>query len=415
MSRLSFGVAIGPSLFMALLTTTAFAESQADIAAKENDEGKDLMFAGKYAEASAKFEDAAARANEPKYYFNLCTSRYQEGKFGMALTACQVAEKNGADGPLKDKTSKLEQRIRDEAKSQGIDLTNLGGGGSPDPNPVTPTGPTTPPPPDGSTGTPTPPPDGSTQVGTTQVGTTQVGTPTTVGAPPAPVYAVGRPPAGGLFVQMPPSHKYVWTLGVDFYAGGGHFGGTDQNNVDVYGNAVAGLRVKGDYLFDPVHQIGIEAYLQLSHFGATSNQMTQDMVSSLDMFDIGLAAYKHFCQGSGHFCVTPLVGAHITLMSPDAMMNPDGSEVFGYLAVGARAEVAASYAFGRHFENVFSLQVGANFYTGAFSAPSGCADGTGCSASDLGIGVGGGFAYLGVGYTYRFNTPLGRAPFVTLE
>jgi hypothetical protein len=412
MSRLSFGFVIASSL----LTTTAFAESQADIASKENDEGKDLMFAGKYAEASAKFEDAAARANEPKYYFNLCTSRYQEGKFGMALTACQVAEKNGADGALKDKTSKLEQRIRDEAKSQGIDLTNLGGGGAPDQGQVATTGTTgTTPPPDG-TGT-TPPPDGTGTTGTVTTGTTGVtGTvvATGVGAPPAPVYAVGRPPSQGLFMQMPPSHSYVWTLGVDLYAGGGHFGGEDANGNDIYGNAVGGLRIKSDYLFDPAHKIGAQAYIQLTHFGTNTNTTT-DMVQSLDMFDVGLALYKHFCQPSGHFCITPLAGVHLTLMSPDAMTDPDGNETFGYLAAGARVEVAASYAFGRHFENVFSLQAGGNFYTGAFSAPSDCPDGSGCSASDLGIASGGGFGYVGIGYTYRFNTPLGRAPFVTLE
>src|SRR5579863_3908045 len=125
MSKLSFGVVIAASL----VATPVLAESQADIASKENDEGKDLMFAGKYADASAKFQDAVARVPEAKYFFNLCTSRYQEGKFGEALTACSSAEKNGADDKLKDKTAKLEQRIHDEAKAQGIDLQPTGGGG----------------------------------------------------------------------------------------------------------------------------------------------------------------------------------------------------------------------------------------------------------------------------------------------
>jgi hypothetical protein len=33
----------------------------------------------------------------------------------------------------------------------------------------------------------------------------------------------------------------------------------------------------------------------------------------------------------------------------------------------------------------------------------------------IGLDRGGAYAYLGFGYTYRFDTPLGAAPFVTLE
>jgi hypothetical protein len=34
---------------------------------------------------------------------------------------------------------------------------------------------------------------------------------------------------------------------------------------------------------------------------------------------------------------------------------------------------------------------------------------------EAGLDKGGVLAYLGLGYTYRFNTPLGSSPFVTLE
>src|SRR5215213_2104061 len=84
----------------------AFAQSQADVAAKLNEEGKELMYAGKYPEASAKFREAVARVPEPKYFFNLCTSRFQEGKFGEALTACNAADKSG-DDKLKSKVAKM--------------------------------------------------------------------------------------------------------------------------------------------------------------------------------------------------------------------------------------------------------------------------------------------------------------------
>jgi hypothetical protein len=398
-----WGVVIASSLIAA----SALAESQADIAAKENEAGKDLMFAGKYAEASAKFQDAVARVPEAKYFFNLCTSRYQEGKFGEALTACNSADKNGADDKLRDKTAKLEQRIRDEAKAQGIDLQLAGGGGGEtnvgqtDPNATT----TTATPPDGaaSTGT-TLPPDGT-------AGTTGTTAAATVGTPPGqPVYAVGRPPNQGLFVAVPPSHSYVWTLGVDLFGGGGRFGG-QLNGADVYGNAVEGLRLKSDYLFDPTHKVGTQLYLQISNF--TANQMQTMAVSSLQVLDVGLALYKHFCQGSGHFCVTPLLGAQLSLLSPNQTAS-NGSTVFSYTAAGARAELAASYAFGRHFEHVLSAMIGANAYIGVFTSPSDCALTMTC-ASNLGLDTGGAYAYLGLGYTFRFSTPLGRAPFVTLE
>ena len=93
MSRLTIGLVVAGSLAGA----TAHAQTQAQIAERENEEGKELMFANKMAEASAKFQDAVARVPEPKYFFNLCTSRFAEGKFGEALTACNAADKNADD------------------------------------------------------------------------------------------------------------------------------------------------------------------------------------------------------------------------------------------------------------------------------------------------------------------------------
>src|SRR5215211_7316297 len=146
MSRLSIGLVLAASLFSGV----AFAESQADIAARLNEEGKQLMFANppRYAEASAKFQEAHSRAPEPKYFFNHCTSLFQQGKFGEALTACNAADKN-ADDKLKPKIAKLVERIREEAKKQNVDLQPVGGGGGPGdtpPQPVDPNNPNQPPP-----------------------------------------------------------------------------------------------------------------------------------------------------------------------------------------------------------------------------------------------------------------------------
>jgi hypothetical protein len=104
------------------LGAAAAAESQAEIAAKVNQEGVDLMFKAKYAEATAKFRDAVARVPEPKYFFNLCTALFQTGHFGEALSACSAVGKNKPDQALQDKTDKLIARIKDEAKAQKIEL-----------------------------------------------------------------------------------------------------------------------------------------------------------------------------------------------------------------------------------------------------------------------------------------------------
>src|SRR5262245_36077375 len=81
-------------LAVSALASSAYAEGQAEIAAKLNEEGKTLMFANKYGEASTKFKAAVARVPEPGYFVNLCTCLFQEGKFGEALTACNAVANN---------------------------------------------------------------------------------------------------------------------------------------------------------------------------------------------------------------------------------------------------------------------------------------------------------------------------------
>jgi len=405
MSRLTLGIAVTASL----VSTYARAQTQAEIAARENDEGKQLMFADppKYAEASAKFQDAVARVPEAKYFFNLCTSRYQEGKFGEALTACNAVEKNGASEELKGKTLKLIDRIKDEAKAQGIDLQPAGGGASPGEYPPPPPDGTYPPPPpdDGAgSGAAPPPPDGGSGTGAVTGAVT--------GQPPTqPAYAVGRPPTQGLYQAAKPEHHYMWTLGIDIFGGGGKIGG-QIGGMDAYGHAASGFRLKSDYLIDPRRKLGLEGYIQVTHFGAGQDQDLS--VSSLDVFDVGLAAYKHLCmRGVQRLCLTPLVGIQLALESPNNDMDGEGSQVFNYTALGLRAQLSADFAFGTHYQNVLSAMFGLNAYTAVIASPS--ADSGSPPADQIGLDTGGAYAYLGFGYTYRFDTPFGQAPFVTLE
>lgn len=377
MDRLTLGVVLATSLG----ASVASAESQAEIAARLNEEGKQLMYAEKYAEASAKFQDAHSRVPEPKYFYNHCLSLSQEGKFGEALTACNAADKN-ADDKLKAKIAKLVEKIKEAAKAQGIELEPVGGGGGPgDTPPVDPNHP-------GGT-----PPDPNNPSG--------------VGAPPPQQqpYAVGRPLGVSLFAAEPPENKYTWTLGFDFYGGGGRVG---RNGY--FGKSTGGVRVKADYLLNPASRVGSQAYFQLTHFGEGNDTMATGAYS-LDVFDLGIAGYKHLCGPRARSCITPLVGVQLALMSPaDQTDTSTGEQVFNYASFGARLELNLSYALGRRYEHVLGVQGGLNAYTKAFSEPS-----DGATAMDWGLDRGGVAGYFGIGYTYRFNTPFGSAPFVTLE
>jgi len=384
----------------ALATTTAYAQSQAEIAEKLNSEGKTLLFSNKFAEASAKFRLAVARVPEPGYFINLCTSLYHEGKFGEALTACNAVSNNNPSADQRGKADKLTVRIKKEAEAQGISAEALGGGQSP-----------------GETGldcgaTPNDPrceqpvqPD----VCKTNPQDPSCGGGSPNGAPqPQPQYAVGRPPSGtGLFVSTTPDNKYTWTLGVDLFGGGGAIG-----QPEFYGSAATGLRLKGDYLLNPATRFGAQAYLQITHFGP--GDMDARAVDSLDIFDFGLAGYKHLCPRSAQrLCLTPLVGVQLAMMSPAYDMNSVGEQVFNYAALGGRLELGAHYAFGSRFEHVLGVMVGVNLYSQVFAGPDELSDSF--SIADVGLDKGGAAGYVGLGYTYRFRTPLGSAPFITLE
>jgi hypothetical protein len=379
MTRLTLGLAVAGSLY----AVTAVAQTQAEIADRENEEGKELMFANKMAEASAKFQSAVARVPEPKYFFNLCTSRFAEGKFGEALTACNAADKN-ADQRLKEKTAKLVAKIREEAKAQGLDPEATGGGGGPGETPPV-TDPNNPPVTDPNDSNSTPPPN-------------------TTGTPPSMV--VGRPPSVGLFTSVRPENKYTWSLGVDLYAGGGRFGQSGY-----YGKSTGGIRFKGDYMLKPAQRIGAQGYFQLTHFG-DGNDMGSQGAYALDVFDIGLAAYKHICGPRARLCLTPLVGAQLAMLSPTSKMESTASQVFNYASLGARVEAGLSYALGSRYEHVLSAAVGLNAYTAVFAEPM---DASSFTAEEWGLDKGGATFYVGLGYTYRFDTPFGSAPFITLE
>src|ERR1043166_147449 len=291
MSRFTL-FATGAAL-MGVVSGRAAAQSQVEIASRLNDEGKELMYADKYAEAAKKFQEAVARVPEAKYFVNLCPARLQTGELDLALTACNAVDRNNPTPDQKARAEKLVGKIEEEAKKQNLEL-HPGGGGGGDPGPRDP-GKT---PPVGDPGKNPPPPNY---------------TPT-----------VGRPLETNLVMASRPEHRYTWTLGFDLFAGGGGVG-----QADFYGTTMGGFRLKGDYLLDPNRRVGAQAYLQASHFSAGSNDSVG--VSTLDIVDFGIAAYKPLCLGgTPRLCITPLAGLHLSLMSPESEMASAGSQLFNY-------------------------------------------------------------------------------------
>jgi hypothetical protein len=348
----------------------AYAEdppTQSQLAEQSNDEGKQLMLESKYPEAAAKFRQAIARDSEAKYFMNLCTAQLSDGKLDEALATCHSAEANRPSDVQRDKIAKLIEKIKSDAKAANVELHDTGGGGGP-------------PYATGDTGHTTNDPNYQP--------------------------AVVAPTSQNLVAAQPPDHRYTWTMGVDLFGGGGKIGRTDY-----YGTTMGGVRVKSDVLINPPMRLGLEGYLQITHL--TAGNADSILVNTLDVFDVGIAGYKHFCPaGTPRFCITPLLGVHLSLMSPAGEMDSTGSQVFNYAGVGGRGEVSMDFAFGRRYEHVLSVMVGANVYSKSLTGPA--AD-SGMSITDVGLDQGGADGYLGFGYTYRFNTPIGGVPFIVLE
>jgi hypothetical protein len=355
---------------LVVYTLPAVAQQQ-ELAAQLNEEGKQLIYKQQYHEASEKFRQAVARVPEPKYFYNLCASLAQEGELAQAYTACVAVGNNNPTPELAAKAQSLTQRIEADAKARGIALQPAADPNvAPDGTPPDPTNPTLPPP------NPT--------------------NPTSVGPAPA------APPAQNLFVGTSSDNKYTWTLGLDLYGGAGKIGSNDA-----YGTASGGLRIKIDYLLNRARRIGAQGYFQYTHFGQGEMQGAQ--VYTLDVMDFGIAAYKDFCVKE-RLCLRPLVGAQLAFMSPnDDDTDGDGTQTFDYAALGARLELGAHFAFGGRLQHVLGIAVGTNAYTRVLSESM---DG---SAESVSLDEGGAAGYFALGYTYRFDTPLGSSPFVTLE
>jgi Flp pilus assembly protein TadD len=96
--------------------------SQAEIAARLNEEGKELLYKDQYEAAVTKLQEAAARVPEAKYFLNLCVAQFQAGRLSEALTSCMAVDLNHPNDDQRSKATKLIERLKAEAKKQGIEL-----------------------------------------------------------------------------------------------------------------------------------------------------------------------------------------------------------------------------------------------------------------------------------------------------
>jgi TolA-binding protein len=355
------------SLLVAGLASSVSAQTPApsEQASKLAEEGKGLSAEGKHAEASEKFRQAVVLSPDGKFYLYLCISLSKEGKLGEAINACDAVERNGADEKTLAKTQQMTESLRTTMKQQGMDPDKAladgraqnageqpGGGASP-----------------GGGG------DSSVAVPPAQ--------PQYVGAPPVSVYGAAAPP-----------NEYTWSLGATLYGAG-----TAIGKDGAYAEAGGGLRLHADYIAVPSLKIGAQAFL-----GVTS-VAGEDMYNDLTIVDFGLAGFKHICVS--RVCITPLAGLMLSGMQPSYEDGTEDSSV-NMFSVGARLEGAASLALGSRYEHVLSATLGANVYSAAVGDYEEDPEFFGLDEPSTAV-------YFGLGYTYRFNTPLGQSPFITFD
>jgi len=367
--------AILAALLLVLVGGDAVADKSAEDRAEElNDQGKSLFAEQKFEEALGKFRQALVLSAQGKYYFNVCFTLSQLQRYQEAITACEAVSSAGGDDKLLAKTDTLLGNLRAQVQqSGGGGQTDTGGG-------------------DAGAGD-----GGSGAVGTGDGDTGQSGT---AGVAPAGGTTgpggVGPMPAAMAQAAAAPRHDYQWSLGAQVFGlNNVSIGGSGPGKI--YGDGGAQVRVSGDLVLDHQRRLGAQAYLAYSILP----ERLIDRLSDLAIIDLGIAGNWHIPL-TQRFYLTPLVGAHLSFQGP-----ADSPEVF--VAVGGRAEVSFDWVIDEGGRHAVSALAGVNVYSRAGG------DSNGFTAADYGLDSGGVTAVVGLGYTFRFQTPLGEFPVITLE
>ncbi len=385
-TRLILALSAAVSLFAA----PALAQSPAKQADTLNEQGKALSRAKKYDEASDKFRKAIVLSPEGRFYLNLCMSLYQAGKIGEANTACRAVKDHGATGQqIGQAQTIIDQFIAPKMREAGIDPeTGNPIGGNPDTgNPDTGNPDTGNP----DTGNPdTGNPDtGNPDTGNPDTGNPNTGNPNTGNT--GNNLTVAPPPSLFDQVAAKPAHEYTWSLGAQLLGINARVGRQDDWN-----GGTGGLRLVSDYALSRNRQFGAQGHL--TFFGVSGNEDVGNM-ESITAFDLGASVYKEVCKGRA--CVKPLIGAQVGLYSVDQDNQ--------FAVLGVRAELGLEYALGKRYENVVTLALGFNGFLPAQESDNGA------DPAAFGLDRTSSNVYFGLGYTRRFNTPLGSSPMFSMQ
>jgi tetratricopeptide (TPR) repeat protein len=332
---------------------TAFAQNKK--AEALNDEGKDLYSDGKdYDGAASKFRQAIAIAQDPRYYFNLCSALDKLDQYEQALQACDDVFQHKPKPDLATKTGKKAADIRQRMKAAETE-----------------------PPADPGATAPSPQPPADTKPGPADIKPTD---PAMAAArPPAPAAGQPRTLYDRAEATVEREGRYGWGLSLQL--------GAARNNYDNDSFQKGGLDLKigVDLMLLRKPRMGLQPYVHLSVFSDKSTQAQK----ALSIFDLGAAWFWHVRLGSSSFYFTPLAGLSVSFLNPSGV---DSS----YATVGIRFEAALDWVIGeRHV-----LSLGPTF---TIYPPAGQISGTATDASTFGLdGTGSTFAIV-LGYTYRFD------------
>ncbi|HEU5055236.1 MAG TPA: tetratricopeptide repeat protein [Kofleriaceae bacterium] len=372
-------------LALAVAASPALAQKSPRQQADElNDQGKQYFAEKRYEDAYGMFRQAATLSPEARFFFNMCYALNFLERYQDAIQACeQVPAAEGADAALKEKTDRALASLREKLAAQ---QAATGGGGS-----------TTPPDPNGGGG-------GGTTAG--GGGAVTSGGPASGGPPPAG----GAPAAAGEdpFVATeapPPDDSYQWSVGGDIGFLGNVNAGEDEFGNPLYAEGGFNLRLFANFIIHQGTRLGVQGYLGIGALPPNEDYNTDS--ESLGMFDLGGAFFTHRPL-VGHLYWTPLVGLSLAVRQPQELTQ-------GFISLGSRAEVGFSYVFGPGGEHAFSVTPGFNIYFPSSGEQEHELTGEPRAASYYGFDETRALFALNFGYTYRFSTPFGSTPLITLE
>ena len=382
---------LAPLLLSCALGCAALAVSAAPAGAQEtpaqqadqlNEQGKQLFAQKNFEAAYGKFRQAATLSPEGRFFFNMCYTLNFLERYQDAIQACEQVEPAGADADLIAKTKRALASLKEKLAAQQEAAGGSQGGG------------------DQGTGGG----DQGTGGGDQGTGGGDQGTGGGQGTGGVGGGQGTQPPPGpDPFVagKAAPIDSYKWSLGgeIGFLANGGLGHINDPaGNYDLYNPGGLDVRLFANFIVNEARQIGIQGYIGVANLTPTTDNPEDQ---SFLLADVGGALFleRHL---AGNIYWAPLAGLHLSVQQPQERSQ-------GFIAVGARAELALSYVLGAHGEHAISVTPGLNVYFPA----GGSVDGF--TPADYGLDRTNATFSLGIGYSYRFSTPFGSTPLITLE